>query len=78
MGSADIRSFLGGRHPEDRALYVSTGGFSRDALYEADRASIPTVLWTLDHIVRTLMEYYDATDSETKRLVPLKRLYWPA
>lgn len=78
MGSQEIRSFLGGRHKDDRGLYVSTGGFSKDAQYEADRASIPLAMWTLDHVVRALIEHYDATDAETKRIVPLKRLYWPA
>ncbi|MDQ2188219.1 restriction endonuclease [Alcaligenaceae bacterium A4P071] len=78
MGSQEIRSFLGGRHKDDRGLYVSTGGFTKDAQYEADRASIPLAMWTLDHVVRALVEHYDATDSETKRIVPLKRLYWPA
>ena len=78
MGSQDIRSFLGGRHKDDRGLYVSTGGFTKDAQYEADRASIPLAMWTLDHVVRALIEHYDATDAETKRIVPLKRLYWPA
>ena len=39
MGSQEIRSFLGGRHKDDRGLYVSTGGFTKDAQYEADRAS---------------------------------------
>jgi restriction system protein len=78
MGSQDVRSFLGGRHVDDRGLYVSTGGFSKDAQYEADRAKIRLELWTLDHVVRALMEHYDATDTETKRIVPLKRLYWPA
>jgi len=78
MGSQDIRSFLGGRHKDDRGLYVSTGGFTKDAQYEADRASIPLAMWTLDHVVRALIEHYDATDAETKRIMPLKRLYWPA
>ncbi len=78
MRSQEIRSFLGGRHKDDRGLYVSTGGFTRDAQYEADRASIPLAMWTLDHVVRALVEHYDATDAETKRIVPLKRLYWPA
>ena len=78
MGSQAIRSFLGGRHKDDRGLYVSTGGFSRDAYYEADRAAVPLTLWTLDQVVRTLVDHYDATDTETKRLVPLKRMYWPA
>lgn len=77
MGSQEIRSFLGGRHKDDRGLYVSTGGFTKDAQYEADRASIPLAMWTLDHVVRALIEHYDATDAETKRIVPLKRMYWP-
>lgn len=78
MGSQEIRSFLGGRHKDDRGLYVSTGGFTKDAQYEADRAPIPLAMWTLDHVVRALIEHYEATDAETKRIVPLKRLYWPA
>ncbi|CAK7040200.1 restriction endonuclease [Saezia sanguinis] len=78
MGSQDIRSFLGGRHNDDRGLYVSTGGFTKDAYYEADRAKIPLVLWTLDNLARTLLEYYSNTDTETKRLVPLKVFYIPA
>lgn len=78
MGSADIRSFLGGRHKDDRGLYVSTGGFSKDAYYEADRATVPLTLWTMDTLVRALIEHYEKTDAETKRLVPLKRLYIPA
>ena len=44
MGSQEIRSFLGGRHKDDRGLYVSTGGFTKDAQYEADRASIPLAM----------------------------------
>lgn len=78
MGTQQIRSFLGGRHPDDRGLYVSTGGFSKEAYYEADRASVPLTLWTSEHVVRTLIDHYEATDAETKRLVPLKRTYLPA
>ena len=29
------------------------------------------------YIVRALVDYYDKLDSETRQLVPLKRLYWP-
>jgi restriction system protein len=78
MGTSQIRSFLGGRHPDDRGLFVSTGGFSKEAYYEADRASVPLTLWTSDHIVRALIDHYEDTDAETKRLVPLKRTYLPA
>lgn len=41
IGAPEVRAFLGGRRPTDRCLYVSTGGFSREARYEADRANIP-------------------------------------
>lgn len=78
MGAPDIRSFLGGRHPQDKGLYVSTGGFSKDAYYEAERANIPLSLMTIDELVETLIEHYEKLDTETQQLVPLKRIYWPA
>jgi restriction system protein len=78
MGSKEVRSFLGGRHNDDRGLFVSTGGFSKEARYEGDRAKFPMMLWELDDIVRHIVENYEALDAATKQLVPLKRLYWPA
>lgn len=78
MGAADIRSFLGGRHPQDKGLYVSTGGFSREARYEAERANIPLALMDLDDMVKSLLEQYDKLDLETQQLVPLKRIFVPA
>jgi len=50
MGSQQIRSFLGGRHESDKGLYVSTGGFSKDARYEAERGSIPVTLMDIDDL----------------------------
>ncbi|HZG28508.1 MAG TPA: restriction endonuclease [Ensifer sp.] len=78
MGAPDVRSFLGGRHPQDKGLYVSTGGFSREARYEAERANIPLALMDLDDLVKSLLEQYDKLDTETKQLVPLKRIFVPA
>lgn len=78
MGSPEIRSFIGGRHKDDRGLYVSTGGFTKDARYEADRSNIPLTLWTLEDLVRTLIENYEQVDIETKILVPLKKTFLPA
>lgn len=77
MGAPDIRSFLGGRHPQDKGLYVSTGGFTREARYEAERANIPLALMDLDELVKTLLEQYDKLDLETQQLVPLKRIFVP-
>jgi len=77
MGSQEIRSFLGGRHPGDKGLYVSTGGFTKDARYEADRANIPIHLMGIDDLVEAVIENYDTLDNETRQLLPLKRIYWP-
>lgn len=41
MGADEIRAFLGGRRPGDRCLYVSTGGFTKEARYKAERATVP-------------------------------------
>lgn len=77
IGSQDIRSFLGGRHQGDKGLYVSTGGFSKDARYEAERANIPVHLMNLDDLVDAVLDNYARMDTETQRLLPLKRIFWP-
>jgi restriction system protein len=78
MGSQEIRSFLGGRHENDKGLYVSTGGFTRDARYEAERARIPVTLMDLDDLVKSLLEHYEKMDTDMQRLIPLRKVYWPA
>lgn len=77
MGSHEIRSFLGGRHKDDKGLYVSTGGFTKDAKYEADRASIPLTLMDIESLVLEILNNYEQMDVETKMLLPLKKVYWP-
>ena len=76
MGAPEVRSFLGGRHKDDRGLYVSTGGFTREAYYEAERASIPVTLMTLDDLARAIMDNYEEFDTLGRSLVPLTRVYW--
>lgn len=75
MGALAVRSFLGGRRPGDRCLNISTGGFARDAMYEADWASVPISLLDLDDLVTLALEHYERLDVEAQRLLPLKRLY---
>ena len=77
IGASGIRSFVGGRHIDDKCLYVSTGGFSKEAKYEADRANVRVTLLDLDELAKTLVENYESLDDETRRLVPLRRVYWP-
>ena len=78
MGSQEIRSFLGGRHKDDKGLYVSTGGFTKDAKYEAERATIPLTLMDIDDLVSVLLENYESMDADSMALIPLSRVYWPA
>ena len=78
IGSQDVRSFLGGRQRGDRCLYVSVGGFTQEARYEADRSQIPITLIAMSRLRELLVEYYEALDSDTRDLVPLKMVYLPA
>ena len=77
MGTQEIRSFMGGRHSDDKGLYVSTGGFTKEACYEAERAKVPVTLMGRDELVEALIDYYKHMDAEARRLVPLRRVYWP-
>ena len=78
MGAPTVRAFIGGLRAGDRGLYVSTGGFTKEARYEADRANIPVRLLDLDAFVRHYVEIYDKTDDDTRSILPLTRIWWPA
>ena len=79
IGAPQIRTFIGGRdHQNDRCLYVSTGGFSIEAKYEAERAKVPLTLIDSDDLVDLLIDYYEKADPELKTLIPLRKTYWPA
>jgi restriction system protein len=76
--SKQVRSLIGGRNSGDSCLYVSTGGFTKDAYYEAERSSVPLTLLNADDLVKLLISNYENVDNDTKALVPLIKLYWPA
>src|SRR6187549_2245303 len=68
IGSKEIRAFLGGRKKGDKCLYVSTGGFTKDAHYEAERAEIATTLISLRVLRKLVVEHYEHLDAETRAL----------
>ena len=78
MGSSEIRRFAGGLRSKDKDLYVSTGGFSKEAHYEAERPNIPVNLVDLDLLVNLIVQYYNSFDADARALVPLTKIYWPA
>ena len=77
MSSDQIRSFLGGRQQGDKCLYVSTGGFTKEARYEAERSNIPVTLIDLPKLRSLVLEHYENFTPAGRDLVPLQRIYWP-
>lgn len=78
MDAEKVRAFVGTLRNSDSGLYVSTGGFTKDARLEAQRATRPVHLLDLDQLVRAITERYEHADDETRRLLPLVRIYLPA
>ncbi len=77
--AAEMRSFVGALDADsDRGLFISTGGFSKEARYESDRSKPPIALLDLDELANVLVEHYDTADVQTRELVPLIAVYWPA
>jgi restriction system protein len=77
MGAPEIRSFMGGRRAHECGLYVSTGGFTQEAYYEAERASIPLTLMDFERLVAAVLENYHKFDERTRQILPLTQVYWP-
>ena len=76
-GSQDLRSFIGALREGDCGLYVSTGSFTKEAKYEAERANHPVTLIDLDSLASLIKEHYEHFDAEGRNLLPLDRIYWP-
>ena len=77
MGAPEIRSFIGGLREGCKGIYVSTGGFTKEARYEAERSIIPLTLVDSDDLVDLIVEYYHNFVPEGRSLIPLKKIYWP-
>ena len=78
IGAPEVRSFLGALRPGDRGLYVSSGGYTREAKYEAERANIPITLLDLDELATAVVTFYESFDLDGRALISLVKVYWPA
>jgi restriction system protein len=78
IGAQEVRSFLGALRSGDRGIYLSTGGFTREARYESERATVPLSLMDLDDLARLIETHYEKFDTEGRGLLPLTKVYWPA
>ncbi|MEL6503071.1 MAG: restriction endonuclease [Pseudomonadota bacterium] len=77
IGAPEIRSFLGGRQNGEKGLYVSTGGFTREAEYEAERANFPVRLMDSEDLLAAVYDNHALFDEKTRQLLPLRVLLWP-
>lgn len=77
MGAPEIRSFIAILKRNDRGIYVSTGGFTKEAKYEAERAGVSVTLIDIERLVLLIIQNYDMFDIDTRTLIPLKKIYWP-
>lgn len=77
IGAPDVRSFTSTLRGEDRGVFLSTGGFTKEARYEGERAHVPVTLMDLDELVRLVTENYEQFDTVGRSLLPLARVYWP-
>lgn len=77
MGAPSIRGFIGALREGDSGLFISTGGFTREARYEAERANLPLTLVDLDDLAELIVTHYESFDNEGRALIPLVRIYWP-
>lgn len=75
-GASDIRELAGVLDAGEKGIFVSSGGFTREAT--ADPSAQRITLIDGDRLQELLVEYYDGISQDAKSLVPLRRLYFPA
>jgi len=77
-GSQLIQQLRGALKKGEKGIFVSTGGFTKNAWNEAESSSTIIKLINLDYLVDLIIKYYEDFDDETKDILPLKRIYLPA
>ena len=77
IGSPEMQSFIGALGNTENGLYVSTGGFTKSARREADRAGTPLQLLDRDEFIELLLQNYEDLESEYKSWIPLRRVWIP-
>lgn len=78
IGAPLVRSFIANLRQGDKGLYVSTGGFTKEAKYEAERSPHTVTLVNLDELSELIVSHYESFDNEGKILINLVKVYWPA
>ena len=78
IGVSVLQSFITVVRSGQNRIFVSTGGFTREAKYEAERAPNPIALVDIDDLANLAVDNYPNFDIEGHALLPLMQTYWPA
>ena len=73
----DLQGFAGALHPGERGLFVSTGGFTKDAEAWPSQSGKPITLVDGEAFVELLLENYERLAPAAKALVPLRPVWIP-
>jgi len=73
----DLRSFQGAlsNFGEKKGLYVSWGGFTKEARAEARRKFFSIRLWDSDTLIDELLKHYEKLSDIFQAELPLKRIW---
>lgn len=74
-GAREIQQLLGANPIGASSIFVSTGGFTSTAVRTAKHNGVK--LLDLTDLVQLLLQWYEDLLTETKALLPLKRMYVP-
>jgi restriction system protein len=73
-GGPEVRNLIGTLGEGEKGLFVSTGGFTKEAQSEAKRTTRLTLV-DGDDFVKLLTEHYQELDSDYRAIVPLRRIW---
>lgn len=75
MDPSPLRALVGVLRPGERGIFVSSGGFTPAARAES---SDTLTLIDLPQLQQLYVQYYEQVDEQTRALLPLKKLWFPA
>lgn len=77
VGNENIGRFLGVLNSEEKGLYISTGGYTRQARTEALAHGQNITLMDRDDFIDLLLDHYHNLEQEYRAMIPLKQVYIP-
>lgn len=74
-GAPEIQQLLGANPLKANCLFVSTGGFTSQAIIVAKQNSVKLI--DLEELVQLIIEWYEFMPNDTRALLPLQKMYVP-